>query len=235
LSRAWRIFAANLAFFLGITLLIYLAIIVVVGACVAIFFIAGASPDVGWLAAIGIFLGIVLFLSLNTIGEAVLLFGAFQVLRGQSIRVGEALQRAFARFFPLIGLGILWSVALMIGFLLLIVPGFILLCMWAVVVPACVVEGLGPIASMSRSAALTKGYRWKILGLLLLLGIINAVGSKLIEVILGLAGDWLSSIGSLVWFVAWNAYWNCVLVMIYHDLRVAKEGVDTEQIASVFD
>jgi hypothetical protein len=235
MSRAWNIFTGNLAFFLGITLLIYLAIIVVVGAFVAIFFLAGASGNMGWLVTIGIFLAIVLFLSLNTIGEAVLLFGAFQVLRGQSIRVGEALQRAFARFFPLIGLGILWSVAIMFGMLLLIVPGFILLCMWAVAVPACVVEGLGPTASMSRSAALTKGYRWKILGLLLLLGVINGVGSKLIEVILGLAGDWLSSIGSLVWFVAWNAYWNCVLVMIYHDLRVAKEGVDTEQIASVFD
>jgi hypothetical protein len=235
LSRAWNIFSGNLAFFLGITSLIYLAIIVAVGGFVAIFFLAGASADVGWLAGIGIFLAVILFLSLNTIAEAVLLFGAFQVLRGQSIRVGEALQRAFARFFPLIGLGILWSLGIMIGMVLLIVPGVILLCMWAVAVPACVVEGLGPTASMSRSADLSKGYRWKILGLLLLLGVINAVGGKLIEVILGLAGDWLSSIGSLIWFVAWNAYWNCVLIMIYHDLRVAKEGIDTEQIASVFD
>src|ERR1700686_4468151 len=91
LSRAWNIFTGNLAFFLGITLLIYLAIIVVVGAFVAMFILAGASGNMGGLVAIGIFLSVVLFLCLNTIGEAVLLFGAFQVLRGQSIRVGEAL------------------------------------------------------------------------------------------------------------------------------------------------
>ena len=35
--------------------------------------------------------------------------------------------------------------------------------------------------------------------------------------------------------VVWTGYFNCVIIMIYHDLRVAKEGVDTSQIASVFD
>jgi hypothetical protein len=235
LSRAWNIFTGNILFFLGITSLIYLAIFIAVGAFIALFFFAGASGDMGWLIGIGIFLAVILFLSLNTIGEAVLLFGAFQRLRGQPLRVGDALQRAFARFFPLVGLGILWSLAIMIGMMLLFVPGVILLCMWAVVVPACIVEGLGPTASLSRSANLTKGYRWKIFGLLVLLTVINAVGSKIVEVILGLVGDWLSSVGSLIWFVAWTAYWNCVLIMAYHDLRVAKEGIDSEQIASIFD
>jgi hypothetical protein len=33
----------------------------------------------------------------------------------------------------------------------------------------------------------------------------------------------------------WIAYWNCAIIMTYHDLRVAKEGIDTGQIASIFD
>ena len=40
---------------------------------------------------------------------------------------------------------------------------------------------------------------------------------------------------SLIWTAAWGAYWNCVLVMIYHDLRAAKEGINTQQIAAIFD
>jgi hypothetical protein len=32
-----------------------------------------------------------------------------------------------------------------------------------------------------------------------------------------------------------TAYFNVVAAMIYHDLRVAKEGVGTEEIAAVFD
>lgn len=235
MSRAWNVFTSNLLFFLGITLLVYLIIFIAVGVFVTIFVLAGASSDMGWLIAIGAFLAVMLFIGLNTVGEAVLLLGAFQLLRGQSIRVSEALQRAFARFFPLLGLSILYGLGLIVGTLLLIVPGVILLCAWAVAVPACIVEGLGPTASMGRSADLTKGYRWRIFGLLILLWVINGIGSQIIEVILRLASPWLSAAGSIIWFVAWNAYWNCVLIMAYHDLRVAKEGVDTEQIAAIFD
>ena len=44
--------------------------------------------------------------------------------------------------------------------------------------------------------------------------------------------------GGVIWLILtaiYTAYYNIVLVMMYHDLRAAKEGVDTEQIASVFD
>jgi hypothetical protein len=58
---------------------------------------------------------------------------------------------------------------------------------------------------------------------------------KLVTMVLGPAGIVVAAFGSLVWTAVWAAYWNCVLIMIYHELRVAKEGVDTEQIVSVFD
>ena len=47
-----------------------------------------------------------------------------------------------------------------------------------------------------------------------------------------------SSLGKLiglVWKAAWGAFFAVVIAMTYHDLRVAKEGLTTEQIASVFD
>jgi hypothetical protein len=45
----------------------------------------------------------------------------------------------------------------------------------------------------------------------------------------------IANIGSVIWSAAWTAFWYVVLVMIYHDLRVAKEGVDIERLAAVFD
>jgi hypothetical protein len=234
-ARAWNVFIGNLPFFLGITLLTYLAIGIVVGLLVLPFVLVGAGGDAWWLIFVGVVVGLLVFFSLNMIGEAVLLLGAFQRMRGQPLRVNEALQRAFARFFPLIGLGILWAVGVMVGFILLIVPGVILLCVWWVVVPACIVEDLGPIQSLSRSAELTRGYRWKVFGLFVLLTVINGIGGKMVDLVFGLAGDVVAGIGSLCWFVAWTAFSNCVLIMTYHDLRVAKEGIDTEQIASIFD
>ena len=45
----------------------------------------------------------------------------------------------------------------------------------------------------------------------------------------------LAVVVGTIGMLAWSAYWNCVVVMAYHDLRVAKEGVDTSQIAEIFD
>ena len=42
-------------------------------------------------------------------------------------------------------------------------------------------------------------------------------------------------LGTLLWGALWTAYYSIAVVMTYHDLRVAKEGIDIEQIASVFD
>jgi hypothetical protein len=48
-------------------------------------------------------------------------------------------------------------------------------------------------------------------------------------------GPALQYLGQFILGVAWIAGFSSVLTVIYHDLRVAKEGVDIGQIASVFD
>jgi hypothetical protein len=39
----------------------------------------------------------------------------------------------------------------------------------------------------------------------------------------------------MVWDALMGAYQSIVVAVAYHDLRVVKEGVDIEHIASVFD
>jgi hypothetical protein len=181
---------------------------------------------------LSLFLGIVLY----TFSQAIVLYGAFQDMRGRSVSLVESLQVGLRRFFPIIGVAIAVSFVVMLGFILFIVPGLILLTMWFVATPACVVEQLGPFKSMGRSAALTGGHRWKIFGLMLLLFVINGVGSGMIGGILAVVGGpTLVLIGSLIWSGIWGACYAVAAVVTYHDLRVAKEGIDIEQIASVFD
>jgi hypothetical protein len=50
-----------------------------------------------------------------------------------------------------------------------------------------------------------------------------------------LIGDIAVQVSSLVLITALVAFYNSVIVVIYHDLRVTKEGVDIDQIAAVFD
>jgi hypothetical protein len=45
----------------------------------------------------------------------------------------------------------------------------------------------------------------------------------------------LTLIGDLLWNGIWGAFYAIAAVVTYHDLRVAKEGTDIEQIAAVFD
>jgi hypothetical protein len=214
------------------------------------------SPGMIFLMSI---ITLILFLSQYMFGQGVLLTGAFQRLRGEPLRVGAALQRALARLLPLIALGILVSLAMIgvtlaymtvlwvLGFVLgrlvavlfftIFVPIFILYVMWSVVVPACLVEGLGPVASMARSADLTRGYRWRVTGIILLLALIALAALIVLVILFALTrfNPVVVLIVEMAGLVVWTGYLNCVIIMIYHDLRVAKEGIDTSQIASVFD
>jgi hypothetical protein len=98
-----------------------------------------------------------------------------------------------------------------------------------------VVEQTGPWKSLSRSAALTKGNRWKVFGMLALLIIISLIGGALIGVLELAVGATLGLLAYLILSAVIGAYGAILGVVTYHDLRVAKEGVDTDQIAAMFE
>jgi hypothetical protein len=256
LSGAWRIFTGNLPFFLGIPVLIYAAIAGVFAALVSLFGMTGGNQQLVW---IGLGLVAIVDLTLYTIGQAVVVIGAFQRLRGEPLRAGAALRQAFVRALPLVVLAVLWSLALGIcmilafvavplgvfragtGMLLAyalmpiaLVPAAMAFVVWVAVVPACVIEGLGPIASMLRSFDLTKGCRWKIFAISLLAGVLLFAGG-LLELIADPVSPLLAFVAYVAWLGSVMALWNCTIIMIYHGLRAAREGIDAGQVASVFD
>jgi hypothetical protein len=256
LGGAWRIFTGHILFFLGVPALIYGAIVGTFAASVRLVGMAGDNQRLAWASAV---LAALVGLGLYAIGQAAVVIGGLQRLGGEPLRVGAALRTSLARALPLVllfilstlGLGICLVVAFLIlpfglwqtgGGMLLgyvsvpiaLVPAVFLFVVWAVVVPACVIDGLGPIASMFRSFDLTKGHRWKIFGIMLLAGLLFAVG-KVMELMADVTSPTLAAVLSAAWVVIMMALWNCTIIMTYHDLRVAKEGIDTRQAAAVFD
>jgi MFS family permease len=179
----------------------------------------------------------VLAIVLYALSQATLLYAAFEDMRGRRVNLIDSMRIGLRRFLAILGVAI--SSAILIGFasILLVIPGLIVFTMIFVATPVCVVEKLGPSKSMSRSAALTKGNRWKIFGLwfVTLAGgtIAQSVLLKLIVVFGG--GTLLGTIFWFVWSAVFGAFYAILVVVTYHDLRVAKEGVDTDQIAAVFD
>ena len=88
----------------------------------------------------------------------------------------------------LIGAGILAGLSIALGFLLLVVPGLILLTWWAVVAPVVVIERPGITAALGRSRALVRGNGWPVFGVLALLVILQALLGAVLGALIGGAG-----------------------------------------------
>jgi hypothetical protein len=256
LGRAWSIFTGNIFFFLTVPILLLVSYFVIGAGLALVFAVIGGGIRSPWLVAAATIATFVAILCLNMIGQSVLLLGAFQRLRGEPLRPGEALQRVLARLLPLSCLSLLWGLgiagAVIFAFFIfwafalalrafalvllpfLLVPALYLAVIWLAAAPACVVEGHGAVASMLRSYDLTLGFRWKIVGILLLL-FAALVAERIIQIAVMAASPVLAGLLGFAWYVVWVAYFDCVVIMTYHDLRVAKEGIDTSQVASVFD
>jgi hypothetical protein len=95
---------------------------------------------------------------------------AVAAIERRAISFGDSLGIAVMRLLPLLLLSILWTLAISVGLLLLIVPGVMLLVAWTVAWPAVIIEKEGAIAALERSAFLTRGARWPIFAIMLIAG-----------------------------------------------------------------
>jgi hypothetical protein len=233
LERSFSVLSRNFLPFFVVTTVAYLPTLLVLNASAA--GSAGAGQHLARSAAL-VFVGLLLMAVAGALSQAVVLYGAFQDLRGRPVSLAESVRVGLRRAGPIVALAIVMSLLGMLGLVLLIVPGMLLFTMWFVASSACVVERTGLRQSLRRSSQLTKGHRGKILGLMLLLFIVSAMVTLVIDTILSaVGGATLSLLGSLVWNGILGAFYAISAVVSYHDLRVAKEGIDIEHIAAVFD
>lgn len=148
------------------------------GSALAVFVVVGLAA--GIVQGIdGVILGLVAA-AIRLAGQA--LFTGFVVELVKDVRdgrrdqtVGDLFSAASPFILPLIGFGILFAIGVAIGFILIIVPGLILLTFWSVGAPAIVVEKIGPIEAFGRSWRLVRGNAWPVFGALLLIWLIVVV------------------------------------------------------------
>ena len=172
---------------------------------------------------------------LTSFAQAIVVFAAFQDLRGRPVDAAESFRHGVARLFSVLVASVLTGLLVGVGVLLCIIPGLIALTAMAVVLPACVVERLGPIESMSRSADLTTGHRWPILAVGAAWIIIVAVIGLAIRAAMPGVATLPGQLASWVWQVLSGSFSSVYAAILYHDLRAVREGIGIDEIASVFD
>jgi hypothetical protein len=180
--------------------------------------------------------------------QAVLVHATVKDREGVRPAIGESLSIGLRAFWPLVGLGILSAIGCALGFMLLVVPGIILVCAWCVAAPALITEDTGVVGALKRSAALTRGNRWRIFGLgivvlLIVIGVRLAIGLvsglAAAAAAIGGGGDGLVVQGlSLVFNIIVQTLSTMLgaagSAVLFVELREKREGRGSERLSDVF-
>lgn len=174
---------------------------------------------------------------------ALLVQMAYDAKLQRPLTLGRYIGPAMGAALPIAILAIVSGILMVIGLVALVVPGLWIYAVFSVMPAAVVIEKVG-FGGLGRSAALTKEYRWPILGAVILIGIINFVITFVAMFVVGLlfastgAGAGGVIIGVLV-LAAITAIGfglsSIAIALIYARLREIKEGASVRDIAAVFD
>jgi hypothetical protein len=206
-------YRAHAAHLLAIAFVIYLVAAII-------------AAILGLIGVFGALLGsIVVFIALFLV-QASLVKAVQDVRDGRAdLSIGETMSAATPSLGAVIGAGVLAGIAITIGLILLIAPGLFLITIWAVIVPAIVIERAGVFASFGRSQQLVRGYGWQVFGTLVLLWIILLV----VDIILGVIFVALPTllrggISTVISGTLIAPYIALVVTLMYYRLAAAHSG-----------
>jgi hypothetical protein len=222
LSEAWALYRRHAGHLILISFVIFLVISVI-------------TALLSW--ALGV-LGAVIGLIFSLFG--MFLLQAALVKAVQDVRDGRAdlsLGETVSSVMPFVGTvaiaSILASIGIFFGFVLIIVPGLILLTFWSLIVPEIVIGGAGAIESFGRSWRTVRGYAWSVFGTYILVFLILIVGEIVLSLILSaLPYGWRSFISNLVVNTLVVPFIAAVITLIYYRLTTAHGGQPEPGVAN---
>jgi hypothetical protein len=135
---------------------------------------------------------------------------------------GELLRAATPVLGQLILVGIVAGVGIVIGFVLIIVPGLILITIWSVAAPVVVLERPGVFAALSRSRELVRGNGWQVFGVIFVLFFLVIIVSAAIEVAADSAGTGAGIVARVIVGILTGPISALAAAVLYFDLRAAS-------------
>ena len=146
---------------------------------------------------------------------------------------GQLLQAAAPVLGQLILVGIVAGIGIVIGFILIIIPGLILLTIWSVAAPVVVLERPGGLRALGRSRELVRGEGWNVFAVILLMVILVAVISFVIEAVAASAGTGIDLLVRVVVGILTAPISALASAVLYFQLRGPAAREDTAADAPV--
>jgi hypothetical protein len=129
--------------------------------------------------------------------------------------VNEYYDRTRGRLGTLVGASIAYGFGVLVGFLLLVIPGLIAIARWSLIVPLVMIEKLGWRDAFRRSSELVRGQTGRVLALVVIADIIVALVSSFFSFLPGFVGAWVGGTVAGAIAVPFEAY---VLTVLYYRL-----------------
>ncbi|MHB8533612.1 MAG: hypothetical protein ACYDC2_12915 [Solirubrobacteraceae bacterium] len=137
---------------------------------------------------------------------------------------GQLVRAVTPVFWSLFAVALVAGVGIVIGFFLIVVPGLILMTIWAVAAPAVVLERPPGLGALSRSRELVRGNGWQVFAVIFLLWVLVAVVAAVLEVIAESAGTGAGIVARVVLGVLTAPLPALAAAVLYFDLlRVRGE------------
>jgi uncharacterized protein UPF0259 len=222
LGEAWALYKAHWRHFLPLALVVF-----VVLSLISVLL----SLALGWFGALlGSLIGLVgVFWLQGALCEAVA-----DVRDGRAdLSISETLQRVRPRVGPLLVAGLLAGLGVVIGLILLIVPGLLLLTWWSLIVPVIVLERAAAMESFGRSRELVRGNGWNVFGVIVLTVLVLILVGILLAIVLAWLPD---EVGSYVQTLVSNTltapFLALAWTLMYFRLRELRQAPEPAPLAA---
>jgi hypothetical protein len=215
IGEAWELYKAHWRHLITFSFVVY-AGVAVIGALLTL--------ALTWLGALlAAIVSLIAFFWL----QAALVKAVDDVRDGRAdLSLGDTFAQAREQLSSVAVAAILAGLGIVVGLILLIVPGLVLMTWWAVIVPIVVLENRSAGEAFTRSRELVRGYAWGVFGVIVLV-VLLLIGFELVlSLILTPFADWLRSfVSQIVSGTLTAPFVAIVLTLLYFRLRAAKEPV----------
>jgi hypothetical protein len=187
IGEAWSLYKTHWRHLLPISFVVYVGLAIVGSLLAAV---------LGWLGAV--IAALIALVGLFWVQGA--LAAAVEDIRDgrADLSLGETFDRVRPQLGSIIVAGLLASLGIFFGLVLLIVPGLLLMTWWVVIIPVVALERTPAGSSFGRSRELVRGYGWNVFGVIVLTILALLAFEIVLSIVLSPLSDWLQSLVSNV-------------------------------------